>query len=190
MVAKGHDFPRVTLVGVLGVESTLGLPDFRAAERTFQLLTQVAGRSGRGDEPGEVIVQTFLPDHYAVRHARRQDFAAFYAEEIRFRRLLQYPPFTVLANLIVARRDAGAASRQAGSLAAAAERAGGGFVRVLGPAPAPIARLRDLHRVQILLKARARGRLAGAIRAALAATAGEGFPARHVIVDVDPVSLM
>lgn len=190
MVAKGHDYPRVTLVGVLAAEGTLGLPDFRAAERTFQLLTQVAGRSGRGKTPGRVLIQTFQPDHYAVRHACSQDYEGFYEEEVRFRRLLQYPPFTVLANLIVSRTKPDTAARQGEALAGALRDRGGAFVRVLGPAPAPLSRLRGLHRVQVLLKARARGRLADAIRWALDRTESAGFPRRHVIVDMDPASLL
>jgi primosomal protein N' (replication factor Y) len=190
MVAKGHDYPRVTLVGVLAAEGTLGLPDFRAAERTFQLLTQVAGRSGRGDAPGRVLIQTFQPDHYAVRHACSQDYEGFYEEEVRFRRLLQYPPFTVLANLIVSRTKLDTAVRQGEAVSAALRVRGGAFLRVLGPAPAPLSRLRGLYRVQILLKARARGRLADAIRWALDRTESAGFPRRHVSVDMDPASLL
>jgi primosomal protein N' (replication factor Y) len=97
MITKGHDFPRITLVGVVSADVTLGLPDFRAAERTFQLLTQVAGRAGRGEVPGEVIVQTFAPQHYAIQHAQAHDFHGFYAEEFAYRKLLSYPPTVRLA---------------------------------------------------------------------------------------------
>ena len=190
MVAKGHDFPRVTLVGVLGAEATLGLPDFRAAERTFQLLTQVAGRAGRGDAPGHVVIQSFQPDHYAIRHARAQDYDAFYEEEMRFRRRLQYPPFCVLANLVVSRRRPDEALALAHRLVRALHRAGDGHLRVLGPAAAPLAKLRGMHRVQILVKARTRGRLGVAVRGALASLEERGNTARCVAVDIDPVSLL
>jgi primosomal protein N' (replication factor Y) len=189
MVAKGHDFPHVTLVGVLQAEAALALPDFRASERTFALLTQVAGRAGRGAADSSAVIQTFTPDHYAIRHAAAQDYAAFYAEEIRYRRLLQYPPFTYLAVLIVGRPSEAAAQRHAEALARELMSAGGGFLRVLGPAPAPLARRRGEHRVQILVKARARGRLHDAIHGAMAALDVRGLPRRHVAVDVDPVSL-
>jgi len=189
MVAKGHDFPRVTLVGVLQAEAALALPDFRASERTFALLTQVAGRAGRGGAESAAVIQTFAPDHYAIRHAAAQDYAAFFAEEIRYRRLLQYPPFTYLAALVVARPSEAAAQRHAEALAVEITKAGGGFLRVLGPAPAPLARRRGEHRVQILVKARARGRLRDAIHGALIALDARGLPRRHVAVDVDPASL-
>jgi primosomal protein N' (replication factor Y) len=190
MVAKGHDFPRVTLVGVLAAESTLCLPDFRAAERTFHLLTQVVGRAGRGDAPGRAVIQTFQPDHYAIQHACAQDHEAFYRQEIRFRKLLQHPPFTVLANLVVSRSGAREAQGQAGVLAGDISRRGEGYLRVVGPAPAPLARLRGKHRFQILVKARARGRLLEVLRASLEAHRASGHPDRHVTVDVDPVSLL
>ncbi len=190
MVAKGHDFPRVTLVGVLAAESTLCLPDFRAAERTFHLITQVVGRSGRGETPGRAVIQTFQPDHYAIRHACAQDYRAFYDEEIRFRKLLQYPPFTVLANLVVSQREEDGARRQAEALAADLEERGKEFLRVVGPAPAPLARLRGQHRFQILLKARARGRILDVLERALEAHGQAGFSLRNVNVDMDPVSLL
>ena len=101
MLAKGHDFQRVTLVGVISADSSLSLPDFRAAERTFQLLTQVAGRAGRGELPGRVLIQTYYPEHYAVQDAVRQDYVSFYERELHFRRMMMYPPFTSLANVIV-----------------------------------------------------------------------------------------
>ncbi len=101
MIAKGHDIPNVTLVGVVSADVGLGMPDFRAAERTFQLLTQVAGRAGRGDLPGIVLMQTINPDHYAVRLAAAQDYEAFYEKELQFRRVMHYPPFTAMANMLV-----------------------------------------------------------------------------------------
>src|ERR1700745_4002821 len=101
MLAKGHDFQRVTLVGVVSADSSLRLPDFRAAERTFQLLTQVAGRAGRGELPGRVLIQTFYPDHYAIQDAVKQDYLSFFERELHFRHMMAYPPFTSLANVIV-----------------------------------------------------------------------------------------
>ena len=101
MIAKGHDFPRVTLVGVVSADVGLGLADFRASERTFQLLTQVAGRAGRGEQPGEAIVQTLYPDHYSIQLACRQDFPAFYERELQFRRAMRYPPMISLVNTVV-----------------------------------------------------------------------------------------
>src|SRR5229473_8287256 len=101
MIAKGHDIPNVTLVGVVSADVGLGMPDFRAAERTFQLLTQVAGRAGRGDLPGIVLVQTINPDHYAIRLASQQDYPAFYEKELQFRKFMKYPPFAAMANVLV-----------------------------------------------------------------------------------------
>ena len=101
MIAKGHDIPNVTLVGVVSADVGLGMPDFRAAERTFQLLTQAAGRAGRGNIPGIVLIQTINPDHYAVRFASAQNYEGFYEKEIQFRKLMRYPPFSALANVLV-----------------------------------------------------------------------------------------
>ena len=116
MIAKGHDFPRVTLVGVISVDIGLGLPDLRSAERTFQLITQVAGRSGRGETAGRVLIQTYYPEHYALRHAVNQDYEGFYGDEIKFRERLAYPPFLVLASIMVKHRDQANAARTANIL--------------------------------------------------------------------------
>jgi primosomal protein N' (replication factor Y) len=153
MVAKGHDFPGVRLVGVVNADLGLHLPDFRAAERTFQLLTQVAGRAGRGALPGRVILQTWSPDHYAIRPAASHDYERFYAAERSQREALRYPPFGRLALVRVAAEDEAAAAASAARLAEAARAAAGAEgPEVLGPAPAPIARLRGQHRFQVLLK--------------------------------------
>ncbi len=198
MVAKGHDFPGVTLVGVLLAESGLSLPDFRAAERTFQLLTQVAGRAGRGEAPGRVIVQTYDPEHPAVRLAASHEVEAFYEQELAARRELGYPPFRRLVNL---RLDAPTAegARQAAARVAArvaarlvADPALAARVEAVGPAPAPLSRLRGRHRWQLLLK----GRTSGAVRQLAAAVAAEAaarraLPAGAALsVDIDPASLL
>ncbi|MFQ5817102.1 MAG: primosomal protein N' [Terriglobia bacterium] len=190
MIAKGHDFHRVTLVGVVSADGILGLPDFRAAERTFQLLTQVAGRAGRGELPGKVIVQSYYPDHYAIQFGARQDYEGFYEQELRFRRLMHYPPFTALANLVVRDPRLEVAIRYARLFERvfAAEKTGD--VRVLGPAPAPLARLKRDYRFQFLLKAAERRALGRTLRAALEAAREGKVPPGAVVVDVDPISLL
>lgn len=188
MIAKGHDFPRVTLVGVISADVGLGLADFRAAERTFQLLTQVAGRAGRGVEPGEAIVQTLYPNHYSIRHACRQDHAAFVADELGYRQTMRYPPLTALVNLVVKGSDARAAMTDATTLAHHLRgSADAGRFTVLGPAPAPMAKLRGEYRAQIFLKG---GHRAGMREAVLAALAAEPDLRRRVSIDIDPVSIL
>jgi primosomal protein N' (replication factor Y) (superfamily II helicase) len=188
MIAKGHDFPKVTLVGVISADVGLGLADFRAAERTFQLLTQVAGRAGRGVEPGEAIVQTLYPKHYSIRHACRQDYSAFFGDELGYRRAMRYPPFTALVNVVVKGSDARSAMTDAATLAQHL-RSGSeaGRFNVLGPAPAPIAKLRGEYRAQIFLKGGHRAALREAVLAALAA---EPELRRRVSIDIDPVSIL
>jgi len=189
MVAKGHDFQRVTLVGVVSADSQLSLPDFRAAERTFQLLTQVAGRAGRGALPGEVLVETFYPEHYAIQLAARQDYLAFFERELQFRRLLHYPPFTALASILVRDTKIENAirwSRQLSAFLAPQESRG---VKVLGPAAAPLARLKREFRFQFLLKAPKRAQLTRVLSELLAFSEQKEIPERAVLVDVDPLSL-
>jgi len=154
MIAKGHDFPRVTLVGVVSADVGLGMADFRASERTFQLLTQVVGRAGRGEEAGQAIVQTIYPDHYSIQLARQQDYRAFFDKEIEFRRTMRYPPLVSMINTVirledVCRRDGRCGRSGSSGCGRGAEKAG---LRVLGPAPAPIGRLRGEYRTQVLLK--------------------------------------
>jgi primosomal protein N' (replication factor Y) len=191
ILAKGHDFPNVTLVGVVSVDTGLALPDFRAAERTFQLLTQVAGRAGRGELAGKVLIQTYHPYHYAFRHASGQDNAAFNEEEIRHRQNHSYPPFVALASLLVH----GTKLDQVRSLAlqlrkeldtANQDR----IVRVLGPAPAALARLKNQFRMQLLIKGRKRQQLRDVIDAALKEIGSNGVNLRSVNVEIDPVSIM
>jgi primosomal protein N' (replication factor Y) (superfamily II helicase) len=189
MVAKGHDFQRVTLVGVVAADLALGRPDFRAAERTFQLLTQVAGRAGRGELSGEVLVETYYPEHYAIQYAAKQDYAAFYEKEAHFRRMLHYPPFTALASVLIRDRKIENAIKWSRALAgyfAPFENRG---VKILGPAAAPLARLRQEYRFQFVLKSPQRSALAQALSGCLDFCVEKEIPATAVIADVDPTSL-
>jgi primosomal protein N' (replication factor Y) len=189
MIAKGHDIPNVTLVGVVSADVGLGMPDFRAAERTFQLLTQVAGRAGRGSLPGTVLVQTINPDHYAVRLAAAHDYAAFYQKELSFRRLMHYPPFSAMANLLVRSEKKDAALRMstelAGVITPPPEK-----LRVLGPAEAPVPRLKNEYRYQFLIKAASRKALNELLGSARAYAARNKWPATALVIDVDPLSLL
>ena len=191
MLAKGHDFPNVTLVGVVSVDAGLALPDFRSAERTFQLITQVAGRAGRGDRPGRVLIQTYHPYHYALRHACAQDYEGFYNEEIQYRQNHSYPPFVSLASLLIhgpdldrVRNDSLELRKQ---LDVANEQR---HCRILGPAPAPLSRLKGEHRFQLLLKSRSRRHLREVADAALKSAAANGMILRSVNLEIDPVSIM
>jgi primosomal protein N' (replication factor Y) len=192
MIAKGHDFPNVTLVGVVSVDAGLAMPDFRSAERTFQLITQVAGRAGRGNLPGRVLIQTYHPHHYALRHACAQDYEGFFEEEINYRRNLSYPPFVALASLLVHGDDLSRVQATAATLRGALDRANTERAcRVLGPAPAPLARLRGEHRVQLLLKSRSRPRLRTLVEMALGEAANTpGCDPGSINVEIDPVNLM
>jgi primosomal protein N' (replication factor Y) len=188
MIAKGHDFPGVTLVGVISADVGLGLADFRAAERTFQLLTQVAGRAGRGERPGEAIVQTLYPEHYSIQLACRQDYPAFFEREITYRRGMRYPPLVALVNSIVRGRSFDEAMHAAADIIRGLEpaAAAGGF-SILGPAPAPLSRLRGEHRVQFFMKGNRRAEMRTALKAVLA-----DMPdvRRRVTIDVDPLSVL
>jgi primosomal protein N' (replication factor Y) len=190
MIAKGHDVHGVTLVGVVGADMALGMPDFRAAERTFQLLTQVAGRAGRGDMPGKVILQTYFPDHYAVQYAAQHDFSGFYDKELRFRSWMHYPPYSSLANVLVRSNKLDDALRWSGLLGRWFEKTRHEGVRVLGPAPAPILRLKKDYRYHFVLKSQSREKLNGLLRAMLAYAAQEKIPRTQIIVDVDALWLM
>ena len=191
MLAKGHDFPNVTLVGVVSVDAGLALPDFRSAERTFQLITQVAGRAGRGDRPGRVLIQTYHPYHYALRHACAQDFAGFYNEEIQYRQNHLYPPFVALATLLVHGPDLGRVRSDSLELRKQLDAANEGRkCRILGPAPAPLSRLKGEHRFQLLLKSRSRRSLREVADAALKSVSENGVNLRSVNLEIDPVSIM
>jgi primosomal protein N' (replication factor Y) len=185
MIAKGHDFPAVTLVGVVSADVGLGLADFRAAERTFQLLTQVSGRAGRGERRGEALIQTLFPEHYSIVFAQAQDYDRFYDLESHFRRSMKYPPAVWLTNVVVRGRSESDARRDA-VLFADALRDRRGF-KVLGPAPAPLARLRGYYRVQLLLKGTHRVAMRHALRDALRLHPGL---ARAITIDVDPLTVL
>jgi primosomal protein N' (replication factor Y) len=190
MIAKGLHFPNVTLVGIIYADLSLHLPDFRAAERTFQLLTQVSGRAGRGDVEGEVIVQAFTPFHPAIQCARRHDFAGFYAEEIEFRRQLQYPPWSRIALVTLRGRNEDKVkftAEHVRRLLAAACRDLPDLI-LCGPAPAPVPRVETFYRYQLMLRTRHMTRLSprlGELQAQL--TLPEGVT---LTVDVDPVNLL
>ena len=190
MIAKGHDIHGVTLVGVVGADSALGLPDFRAAERTFQLLTQVAGRAGRGQSPGKVILQTYFQDHYAVQFAARHDFVGFYEKELQFRSWMHYPPYSALANVLVRSNNLDDALQWSGKLGKWFDQTRHEGVRVLGPAAAPIMRLKRDYRYHFVLKSPSREKLNTTLRAMLAHAAQQKIPRTQVIVDVDALWLM
>jgi primosomal protein N' (replication factor Y) len=189
MIAKGHDIPNVTLVGVINADIGLGLPDFRAAERTFQLLTQAAGRAGRGETPGIVLLQTINPEHYAVRFAAAQDYENFYKKEIEFRRLMHYPPFGALANIIVRGADEEEALGRAASLGRLLDPAPEG-VKVLGPAAAALAKLKTEYRYQMLLKAPSRKRLGEVVAEVRRFAVAEKWKPTTLVIDVDPMTLL
>jgi primosomal protein N' (replication factor Y) len=189
MIAKGHDIPNVTLVGVVAADMGLGMPDFRAAERTFQLLTQVAGRAGRGSLPGIVLVQTINPDHYAVRLAAAQDYQGFYEKELSFRRMMHYPPFTAMANVLVRSEKKEMAMRMSTEL---------GYLlnpppeklRVMGPAEAPVPRLKNEYRYQFLIKAASRKALNELLQKIRNFALEHKWGATALVIDVDPLTLM
>lgn len=190
MIAKGHDIHGVTLVGVVGADFQLGLPDFRAAERVFQLLTQVSGRAGRGVLPGKVLVQTYHPDHYAIQFAAQHDYPGFVAKEMQYRRWMHYPPFTVLANVVIQSEKLEEATAWAGTLGRWFQQARLNKVRVLGPAAAPIVRLKRIYRYHFVLKAERRQALGETLRAMLAYAETQSIARRNLVVDVDAVHLM
>jgi primosomal protein N' (replication factor Y) len=188
MIAKGHDFPRVTLVGVISADVGLGIADFRASERTFQLLTQVAGRAGRGEQSGEAVIQTLYPEHYSVQLACRQDYPAFFERETTYRRGMRYPPVIALINAVVRGRTFQLAMQTAAEIVRRLEpTAATGALSILGPAPAPLARLRGEHRVQFFLKGSRRADMRNALSAVLAGMPGVR---RRVTVDVDPLNVL
>jgi len=190
MIAKGHDVHGVTLVGVVGADYALSFPDFRAAERTFQLLTQVAGRAGRGETPGKVVLQTWHPDHYAVLFAQRHDYDGFYEKEIRFRKWMHYPPFSALANVLVRSDKLEQTLKWTGQLGRWFETTRNEGIRVLGPSVAPIMRLKRDYRYHFIVKGSGREKLNATLRRMLAFCDTQKIPRTSVIVDVDALSLL
>ncbi len=195
MIAKGHDFPNVTLVGVVGADAGLSFPDFRSAERTFQLLTQVAGRAGRGTIPGRVAIQSFYPEHYALHFARMQDYDGFYRREIDYRKLMSYPPVRSLIQILITDPDLRKATRAGEKVAAALKAVSGDLpgdcrARILGPATAPMERLRGRYRVQLLIKSKPGPDGLVILREAFARLAESRLSMKNVHVDVDPLALM
>ena len=189
MIAKGHDIPNVTLVGVVLADIGLSMPDFRAAERSFQLLTQAAGRAGRGDMPGRVVIQTLNPDHYAVRFAAEQDYEGFYRKEVEFRKWLRYPPFSAFANILVRAEKQEEALRMSTELGRVLTPAPPGL-RVMGPAEAPVLRLQNEFRYQILLKGQKRSLLRDILKDLRRYQEQQKWNATSLVIDVDPISLM
>ncbi|MEK6653794.1 MAG: primosomal protein N' [Thermodesulfobacteriota bacterium] len=191
MITKGHDFPEITLVGVIAADASLNIPDFRAAERTFQILTQVSGRGGRGDQPGRVVIQTFNPGHYAIRRAQEHDYAGFYADELPLRRQFCYPPFSRLIGLhfsSLKREEGKKAVAEIGARARELARTlAGGKADVIGPAESPLARIRGRYRWQLLLRGKQSGLLHLLTQRLLE---GAGHDGLDIQVDVDPVNFM
>ena len=190
MIAKGHDVHGVTLVGVVGADIALGLPDFRAAERTFQLLTQVAGRAGRGESPGKVVLQTCFPEHYAVQFAAAHDFRGFYDKELRYRSWMHYPPFNAVANVLVRGEKLDDVLKFSGLLGRWLEKTSHVGIRVLGPAAAPLTRLKCDYRYHFLLKSASREKLNALLRSMLTYAGEQKIPRSNLILDVDAVWLM
>ena len=190
MIAKGHDVHGVTLVGVVGCDHSLSMPDFRAAERVFQLMTQVSGRAGRGELPGRVVVQTYYPEHYAILAASKHDYAAFVERELKYRRWMHYPPFGVLANVLVQSPKLEEAVGWSAVLGKWFQATAPEGVRVLGPCTAPIARIKNVYRFHLILKAGSRKALNAALRGMLAQADAAQIPRRNLIVDVDALRLM
>jgi primosomal protein N' (replication factor Y) (superfamily II helicase) len=192
MITKGFDFPGVTLAAVVNADMALNMPDFRSAERTFQLLTQIAGRAGRGERPGRVIIQTYAPNHYSIRAAKDQDYARFMRRELELRRDLMYPPFARLAMVRVEGAEPQLVRRAAEAVAKSlAKDSTPEGLRVLGPAPAPIERIKQRYRWQVMIKSRE----LKPMRAAIAAMRAEVGPSAdrddiYLAIDIDPVRML
>ncbi len=194
ILAKGHDFPDVTMVGVIAADVGLSFPDFRSAERTFQLLIQVAGRAGRGAAAGRVVIQSYYPDHYALQYAQKQDYEGFYRQEIDFRKLMGYPPFQNLVQILVSDPDASKAARTADAIASTLTRhiartETNSRPHILGPASAPLEKLRGNYRMQILLKSSPRMDILPILHHCFADLERHKMSSK-IHVDVDPLSLL
>jgi len=189
MLSKGHHFPNVTLTGVLNADSILGYPDFRSAEKTFYLLTQVAGRAGRGELRGKVMIQTAFPTHYAIQHALRHDYESFYEAEIEFRRIFHYPPVTSMIAILLRGETLLAVERAANECGTLLEKAVEPLAgtRIQGPAPAPLARIKGVWRYQVLLRSPHRAGLRRAVESVMLAKSWKGV---EVVIDVDPINIL
>ena len=191
MITKGHDFPGITLVGVITADASLNIPDFRGAERTFQILTQVSGRGGRGDQPGRVVIQTFNPGHYVMRRAQEHDYAGFYADELPLRRQLSYPPFSRLVGLHFSSLNRQEGKRAVDEIGARARKLAAtvaeGKLDVIGPAESPLARIRGRYRWQLLLRGKESRPLLLLAQTLLKGTGRDGL---EILADVDPINFM
>ncbi len=195
MLAKGHDFPNVTLVGVLNADAGLAFPDFRSAERTFQLLAQVGGRAGRGHRPGAVVIQSFHPNHYALRFAKSEDYQGFFEHELEYRRLMQFPPFRKLVQILISDSDERRGNRIGQKIAQQMKTQrmnleGAGELKILGPATAPLERIRGKYRFQILIKVPPRVDAAPLLHGLLDDLLQQKVPLKGVQILVDPLSLL
>lgn len=190
MLAKGHDLHGITLVGVVGCDHALSLPDFRAAERVFQLITQVSGRAGRGDSPGRVLVQTFAPDHYSILATKQHSFEVFAAQETRYRSSMLYPPYCALTNILVMSENLDEAMGWAEQIATWLRPNLRQGVRLMGPCAAPLSRLKGVHRFHMILRSDSRSALNQTLHALVGFVETAKIPRSHLIIDVDAQSLM
>ena len=197
MVAKGHDFPNITMVGIICADLSLNFPDFRASEQTFQILAQVSGRAGRGDRPGRVILQTYNPEHFSIVCAKHQDFKSFYKKEIEFRKVLAYPPFSRMIQIVVSSKDLPSGKKQLSALGSlcqailASDPKLKNDVTVMGPVEAPFSKIASYHRWQLLLKAKEAKSLHAVAHQLLFKNPDVlNNPGVKTTVDVDPVFMM
>ena len=190
MISKGHDFHNVTLAAILSADSSLSFPDFRCAERTFHLLSQMSGRPGRGELPGQVLIQTFHPEHYCLKLVAQHDYEGFFEKEIRFRKMMHYPPFTSLANLLVRDRNLDKAAHLINGIGKIVQKLAAGQMRLLGPALSPLAKLKSEHRFQLLIKARTRQQLREVLKQSLRLAEEEGLETSKIHIDIDPQNIM
>jgi primosomal protein N' (replication factor Y) (superfamily II helicase) len=190
MLAKGHDIHGVTLVGVVGCDHALSLPDFRAAERVFQLITQVSGRAGRGESPGRVVVQSYYPEHYSIQAARSHDFERFATFERKYRSSMRYPPFSVLANVLVQSENLEDVMTWSAHLGNWLSKRPHEAVRSMGPCAAPLARLKGVHRFHFIIRSDSRSALNQVLRSLIAVAEAHKIPRGNLVVDVDAQNLM
>lgn len=190
MIAKGLDFPNVTLVGVLNADTSLNLPDFRSSERTFQLLTQVAGRAGRAEKTGEVLIQTYNPNHYAIQLAQKQDYEAFYAYEMNIRRRLAYPPYYFTVGLTLSHKDEHTVTRKSFEILQLLKQQLSDKIKILGPTPKPIARTHNLYHYQIIVKYRFENHLEAVLNQILDLTQLPENKDLRLVIDYEPQNVM